>query len=130
MTNKKTNKKDENNIWYEFTPVNTAYRESGLKPLEILIMSTLDGFKNNGEDCWISDDTLANWYGVERKTVSRAMKSLEEKGFIKRDTRVVRDNGQASKVRYLNYGDEWNTKILQRSILINSAKHMPACRES
>ena len=111
-----TNKKKENKINYDFTPVNTAYRCSGLKPLEILIMSTLDGYRNNGMECWVSDETFAGWYGVDRKTVSRAIGNLEEKGYIVRETKVVKDNGQATRQRKLWHGDKWHSNVWSRSM--------------
>jgi DNA-binding transcriptional MocR family regulator len=40
--------------------------------------------------CFISDSTLAAAFGVSAKTVSRAVSNLEQRGFIKRETRNIK----------------------------------------
>lgn len=47
-------------------------------------------FDNNTGNCFISDKVLAAAFGVSDKTISRAIKNLEDKGFITRDTRNVK----------------------------------------
>ena len=38
----------------------------------------------------MSDDVLAKNFGVSAKTISRSLKSLEDKGFIKRETKNIK----------------------------------------
>ena len=47
-------------------------------------------FNTNTGDCFISDKVLAENFGVSEKTISRSIKALEDKGFIKRDTKAVK----------------------------------------
>ena len=80
-----------------FMKVNKELFKSGLSPLEILIVSQIEEFNINTGDCFISDATLAENFGVSESTVKRAIKALEEKGYITRETRNVK----GGKVRHM-----------------------------
>ena len=73
-----------------FLKVDKSLFNCGLNPLEILLVSQIAEFENNTGDCFISDKTLAENFGVSEKTVSRALKALEDKGFIVRNTKNCR----------------------------------------
>lgn len=97
---------------YAFLKVDKAYFGNGLKPLEILILSQIDEYINNGMECYVTDEQFALYFGVTKKTVSNAMKNLEEKGYIKRNTELCNDRGQASRKRTLTRGKQWSMKVL------------------
>lgn len=65
---------------------------------ELIAMALIYGFSQDGESSFIgSMSYIADWIGVSRKTAERAVKSLVEKGYIKK-TDVVRNN-----VKFCNY---------------------------
>lgn len=80
-----------------FLKVNKDLFKLGLNPTEILILAQIMEFNTNTGDCFISDKVLAENFGVSEKTISRSIKALEDKGFIKRDTKNVK----GGKVRHL-----------------------------
>ena len=47
-------------------------------------------FNTNTGICFITDKQLAEQFGVSDKTISRSMKVLEDKGFIRRETKNVK----------------------------------------
>lgn len=73
-----------------FLKVNKDIFKLGLNPTEILILAQAMEFQTNTGDCYISNDTLAEQFGVSTKTISRALGTLEEKGFITRNTKNIK----------------------------------------
>ena len=69
--------------------------------LEKLIISQIQEFTKNGKECYMTDKQFAEAFGVSTKQVTRAIKRLADAGVIVRDTKVVSNNGQASKRRIL-----------------------------
>ena len=106
-----TNKKKEYVLNYKFTPVDITYEGSGLKPLEILILSKMDSYIEKGQEVYLTDEQFASFYGVTARTVSNTMNNLEEKGYIKRNTEVCKGNGHVSKKRTLERGAAWYQNI-------------------
>ena len=82
MTNKKLN--------FEFLAINKEWLGKGLNPTEILILSQVAEYERNTGDCFISDKAMSELFGVSESTISRAVKALEDKGFLKRETKNVR----------------------------------------
>lgn len=80
-----------------FLKVDKTLFKQGLSPLEILLIAQIAEFNNNTGDCFISDKTLADNFGVSESTISRTIKALETKGFIVRETR----NTQKGKERHI-----------------------------
>lgn len=73
--------------------------------LEKLIISQIQEFTKNSKECYMTDRQFAEAFGVSTKQITRAMKSLDDKGVITRDTKFVHDNGQKSKTRTLEAMD-------------------------
>lgn len=80
-----------------FLKVDKGLFGSGLNPLEILLVSQINEFQVNTGDCFISDKKLAENFGVSESTITRALKSLETKGYITRYTR----NTNTGKERHI-----------------------------
>lgn len=68
-------------------------------------------FQTNTKNCFISDDVLAENFGVSKSTISRSMKELENKGFITRDTKNVK----GGKERHIAVNIDNIEKTLQQS---------------
>lgn len=73
-----------------FLKVDKDFFKLGLNPIEILLLSQIVEFNNNTGVCFMSDDVLATNFGVSAKTISRSLKSLEDKGFINRETKNIK----------------------------------------
>ena len=74
-----------------FLKVNKDLFKLKLNPTEILILSQVLEYQTNTQDCYISNQALASQFGVSAKTISRSIEALEEKGFLMRDTKNVRN---------------------------------------
>lgn len=61
-----------------FLKVNKHLFNQGFNPLEMLLLSQIIEFQNNGKECYLTDDALAEAFGVSNKTVSRTLKKLDE----------------------------------------------------
>lgn len=79
-----------NKLTGNFLAVNKDFFKLGLNPTEILILSQVDEFNRNTGDCYVSDETFAEMFGVSKSTISREMKVLESKGYIIRETKNVK----------------------------------------
>lgn len=65
---------------------------------ELIAMALIYGFSQDGESAFIgSMSYVADWIGASRKTAERAVKSLVEKGYVKKID-IVRNN-----VKFCNY---------------------------
>ena len=68
-------------------------------------------FNTNTGDCFISDSTLASNLGVSESTITRALKSLESKGFIIRFTKNIK----GGKERHIVVDENKINEYLQQS---------------
>lgn len=71
------------------------YFKQGLSPTEILIVSQVMEFSNNGKPCYITDAQMAENFGTSEKTISRTLKDLEKRDIITRDTKMI--NGKKTR---------------------------------
>lgn len=81
-----------------FLKVNKDLFKLGLNPTELLILAQIIEFDNNTGDCFISDEVLAENFGVSKSTISRSIKSLVDKGLVNKDTK----NAKGGKIRHLS----------------------------
>lgn len=70
--------------------VNKDLFNLGLNPTEIIILAQVMEWKRTTGDCFESDKSLAGKLSVSEKTISRAMKELEDRGFIIRETKNIK----------------------------------------
>lgn len=80
-----------------FLKVNKDLFKLGLNPTEILLLAQVIEYNTNTGDCFISDKTLAEQFGISESTVSRGIKSLIDKGFLTRKT----ENVKGGRIRHL-----------------------------
>lgn len=73
-----------------FLAVDKRLFKTNLSLLEILVYSQINEFSRTTGDCFISDETLGNQFNVSDRTIQRILKSLEEQGYIKRDTKNIK----------------------------------------
>ena len=82
-----------------FLKVEKDLLETGLSPIEILVIAQIMEFETNTGDCFISNDVLAKLFGVSTTTIDRCLKGLETKGLIKRDTKIKANGGKERHIR-------------------------------
>lgn len=85
-----------------FTMIPNELYGTGLSALEIHILAKILEFERNGLQCYISNDHFAYLYGVSRNTIDSALKKLESKKLIQRDTKYINERGQKNKTRLLS----------------------------
>lgn len=92
---------------------------SGLSPIEILVYSQIVEFNTNTGDCFISDEKLAEQFGVSLSTVSRAIKRLVELEYITKETRNVhngRERHLKPTVKMTVANDDKNTPTVKLNV--------------
>lgn len=94
-----------------FLKVNKDLFNMGLTPVEILLIAQITEFQTNTGDCFISDKTFAESFGVSESTIKREIKRLEELGFVSRDTKNVK-GGRERHIRVnLDKIEQYSTKL-------------------
>lgn len=66
----------------KFLKVNKSLFSIGLAPIEILIIAQVLEYQTKNMDCFVSNETFAKDYNVSQSTVSRAITTLKNKGFL------------------------------------------------
>lgn len=80
-----------------FLKVNKDLYKLKLNANEQLILSYILELQTKNRECFISDESFSQYLNTSVKTVSRAIKSLEEKSYVIRETKNVK----GGKKRYL-----------------------------
>jgi predicted transcriptional regulator len=93
-----------------FLKVNKDLFKLKLNPTEILLLAQIIEYQTNTGDFFMSDDVLAENFGVSSKTISRALTSLEGRGFITRITKNVKGGRERHITANINKIDECLTK--------------------
>lgn len=86
----------------KYLKVNKDLFKLGLDPTEILILAQVMEFNTTTGVCFISDETLANNFGISAKTISRKLDSLENKGFINRETKNAKGKHGKDRKIFVN----------------------------
>lgn len=106
-----------------FLKVDKDLFKLGLNPTEILILAQIMEFNTNTGDCFISDKTLADNFGVSESTVKREIKNLEQLGYISRDTKNVKGGRERHITVNHNKIDEQLTKLNLTLVENNKAQN-------
>ena len=110
-----------NKIGYTTLAVDKGYFNNvELNPLKMLILSQVDEYLRSTGVCCVTNEQFATYFNVNESTVKRAIEDLEEKGYLKRNTTLKKDNGQASRVRTLEHGDQWALRVMPHRIIIEN----------
>lgn len=108
-----------------FLKVDKDLFKLGLTPVEILLISQFAEFQNNTGDCFISDKTLAENFGVSESTIKREIKRLEELGYITRDTKNVKGGKERHITVNQDKIEENVTKRKMSLVETNKAQNEP-----
>lgn len=87
----------EEKVVNPFLKVDKSLFSLGLDAFEILIVAQILEYQSKGMECYITNETFAEWYGTSVSTIKRRIDNLEAKKIIKRDTKNI----QKGKERHL-----------------------------
>lgn len=79
--------------------VNKSYFNTGLKPLDILILSKIEEDNTHGRSCELTNEELADMFGETVYAVKRSLSRLEERGMIDRESSYISGNGKRNRKR-------------------------------
>ena len=80
--------------------VNTELFNTDLNPLEILMLSVIESFARDNKECYYTNEQFATMFNVSKTYIKSTLDNLENKNYIVRDTKVVRDStGKAHRTR-------------------------------
>lgn len=82
-----------------YIKVNTEFFNTDLKPLDILLLSVIESLARDDKQCYYTNEQFAKMFSVSEKTVRNTLDDLEQKNYIKRNTKVVTKAGRANRQR-------------------------------
>lgn len=74
-----------------------ARKVVGINPRDKFVLMALADYANDDMEAWPKQETLAEWTCFTRETINRALKALEESGFISSRQRYRDDGGFRTK---------------------------------
>lgn len=83
----------------------------GLKSIDLLILSQVEEFQNNGLECFMTNEQFSWMFGESVSKVKRSLDRLEELDIVKRSVKFVQGNGRANKQRVLYVNDRSKWKV-------------------
>ena len=111
MNATKTNYDTDLDVLY----VSKEYFGTGLKCLDMLIISTIEEYEKRAEECYLTNKTLSSMFHRSESTIKRTIDKLEKYSIIKRNTFFDHKNGQSSKRRILTLKPKNQWQINWRS---------------
>lgn len=86
-----------------YIKVNTEFFNTGLDPLAILILSTIESLARDNKECYYTNEQFSTMFSVSLTYVKNTLSELEKKNYIKRNTKTVRDReGKCFKQRTIS----------------------------
>lgn len=81
--------------------VNKKYFNTGLKPLDILILSKIEEENTHGRLCSMTNEEFAAMFGETAYAVKQSLSRLEHADMITKDVHYVSGNGRGNRRRDL-----------------------------
>ena len=107
-----------------FLKVDKELFKLGLNPTEILLLAQIMEFNTNTGDCFISNKTLAENFGVSESTIKRELEKLEKLGYITRETRNIK----GGKERHMVVNTDKLTSAKMSLVDTNKVQNEPCTR--
>jgi DNA-binding GntR family transcriptional regulator len=82
-----------------YIKVNTEFFNTNLNPLEILLLSVIESYARDNKEFYHTNEQLAKMFNVSEKTIRNTLDHLEEKNYIKRNTKYITKLGKANRQR-------------------------------
>lgn len=109
-----------------FLKVNKDLFNLGLAPIDILIVAQVLEFQTNTNDCFISNEKMAEQFGVSESTVKRSLDKLEKQlKIIVRDTK----NCQKGKDRHMKVSIERIEELAKAKMNLAEGSKCPLRKE-
>ena len=74
-----------------YIKVNTEFFNTGLEPLEMLILALIESLTRDGKQCYYTNEQFTQMFHVSLTLVKKTLDGLEKKNYIKRHTKSTRD---------------------------------------
>lgn len=102
------------NIPRKYMWVNREYFGTGLKPLDILILSRIEEETTHSRCCKLTNDEFSEMFGETLYAIKTSIAKLKKKGLITQKIAYLSGNGKATKQRYLVLDNEKGKENLEK----------------
>ena len=89
-----------------FLAINKGYFGTGLKSIDILIISQIEEFERNNCKCYLTNKQFAEMFGESESTIKRALDKLDDMNYINRNTINNANGSKQSRQRTITLGKE------------------------
>ncbi|HJH55079.1 MAG TPA: helix-turn-helix domain-containing protein [Brachyspira hyodysenteriae] len=118
----------EQKNYFAVIPASVRY-DKNLKPLAKLLYGEITALCNEKGYCWASNGYFAELYGVDNKTISRAIQQLEECGHIKCVYDKTQQNNDKRKI-FIEYGQKSPDGMDKNVQTVGTKKSIPYRQKS
>lgn len=96
--------------------VNREYFNTGMKPLDILILSRIEEDNMHGRFCELTNDELADMFGETTYAVKQSLSKLERMGMISKRLYYVKGRGRGNRQRDLMMNNEVGKRLCEKRL--------------
>lgn len=114
--------------YFAVIPASVRY-DKNLKPLAKLLYGEITALCNEKGYCWASNGYFAELYGVDNKTISRAIQQLEECGHIKCVYDKTQQNNDKRRI-FIEYGQKSPDGMDKNVQTVGTKKSIPYRQKS
>ena len=93
--------------------INKEHLGTGLKSIDLLILSQVEEFVRQGLPCYMTDEYFMFMTGEGKSAVRASLDRLEKKKIIFRETKVVFGNGKANRQRTIRLRRIYHDAVLK-----------------
>ena len=97
----------------DFLMINKEHFGTGLKAIDLLILSQVEEFVRQGLPCYMTDEYFMFMTGEGKSAVRASLDRLEKKKIIFRETKVVFGNGKANRQRTIRLRKTYHDAVLK-----------------
>lgn len=102
------------NIPRKYMWVNRKYFNTGLKPLDILILSRIEEETTHGRCCKLTNDEFSKMFGETLYAIKASISKLKKKELVTQKISYLSGNGKTTKQRYLVLNNEKGMANLEK----------------
>lgn len=102
------------NIPRKYMWVNREYFNTGLKPLDILILSRIEEETTHSRCCKLTNDEFSEMFGETLYAIKTSIAKLKKNGLVLQKIAYLSGNGRSTKQRYLVLNNEKGRENLEK----------------
>lgn len=91
-----------------FLATNKSYFGSGLRAIDLLILSQVEEFHRNQCSCCLTNEQFSSMFGESLYAVKASLDRLENKKYITRSVEYIEGNGRSNKQRIIKLNHHEN----------------------